>query len=109
MKPVELPCFGITVTPATITDKIGRRTCAHCGEPDCCYSCSGSTEGFTDGPKTEPAIEKEEQVAARLMANGAMDGITSLILACHCAGIDVDSPAFLEAIETAVGAVENNA
>jgi hypothetical protein len=37
----------------------------------------------------------------------AMDGITSLILAHHCAGIDVTSPAYIEGIETAVEACDN--
>lgn len=36
------------------------------------------------------------------------DGILSLILAHACAGIDVTIPAYLEGIETAVQAVENN-
>lgn len=37
----------------------------------------------------------------------ALEGITSMILAAACAGVDVGNPAFLEAIETAVDAVTN--
>lgn len=33
--------------------------------------------------------------------------LTEFVLACACAGVDVESPAFLEAFETAVGAVGN--
>ena len=33
-----------------------------------------------------------------------VDGIESLILAAACAGVDVESPAFVQAIETAVEA-----
>jgi len=40
--------------------------------------------------------------------NSAMDGIESLILACACSGIDIETPAFLEAIETAVEGCSNN-
>jgi hypothetical protein len=37
-----------------------------------------------------------------------VDGIESLILACACEGIDVESPAFLCAIETAIDACLNH-
>jgi hypothetical protein len=40
--------------------------------------------------------------------NSGMNGITSMILACACAGVDVESPQFLEAIETSIGAVAEN-
>lgn len=40
--------------------------------------------------------------------NHAIDGLESLILAHACAGIDIESPAYLEGIETAVDAITNN-
>ena len=40
--------------------------------------------------------------------NRAMDGVESLILAAACEGIDIESPAFVKAVETAVEAVGNN-
>lgn len=40
--------------------------------------------------------------------NLAMDGIESMILAHAVAGVDVESPAYLEGIETAVEACANN-
>lgn len=40
-------------------------------------------------------------------AKGALDGVESLILAHAVAGIDVNSPAYLEGIETAVEAIWN--
>jgi len=36
------------------------------------------------------------------------DGIESMILAHAIAGVDIESPAYLEGIETAVEAVSNN-
>jgi hypothetical protein len=39
--------------------------------------------------------------------NSAIDGITSMILAHAVAGIDIESPAYIEGIETAVEAVSN--
>ena len=38
----------------------------------------------------------------------AIDGLESLILAHACAGIDVEAPAYVEGIETAVEAIFNN-
>jgi hypothetical protein len=40
--------------------------------------------------------------------NSAMDGIESLILACACAGIDIEDEQFIEAITTSVEACSNN-
>ena len=38
----------------------------------------------------------------------AIDGIESLVLAHACAGVAIDSPAYIEGIETAVNACANN-
>tara|TARA_Y100000310_G_scaffold56232_1_gene51579 strand:+ start:23458 stop:23700 length:243 start_codon:yes stop_codon:yes gene_type:complete len=40
--------------------------------------------------------------------NGAIDGIEALVLAHACAGVDVESPAYLEGIETAIDGAANN-
>jgi hypothetical protein len=40
--------------------------------------------------------------------NAAVDGLESLILAHACAGVDVESPAYVEGIETAVEAIANH-
>jgi hypothetical protein len=40
---------------------------------------------------------------------GEMRGIERMVLACACAGIEVGSPAFCEAVETAVEAAANQA
>jgi hypothetical protein len=39
--------------------------------------------------------------------NAAMDAIESIVLAHACAGVDIESPAYLEGIETAVQAIAN--
>ena len=38
----------------------------------------------------------------------ALDAIESLILAHACAGVDVESPAYIEGLETALDAIDNN-
>ena len=40
--------------------------------------------------------------------NSAIDGIEAMILACACAGIDIEDERFIEAITTSVEAVSNN-
>jgi hypothetical protein len=42
------------------------------------------------------------------MMGSEFDGIESMILAHAIAGIDIESPAYLEGIETAIDAVGNN-
>jgi len=37
-----------------------------------------------------------------------LEGLTSLVLAQFCAGFDVNAPAYLEALQTALDAVENH-
>ena len=48
-----------------------------------------------------PSIESDEECAA-------WDAIESLILAHACAGVDVTSLAYIEGLETAIDAIENN-
>jgi hypothetical protein len=39
---------------------------------------------------------------------GSIDTLESLFLALACAGVDVSAPVYLEALETALDAVDNN-
>lgn len=64
------------------------------------YDLDGNTSGHITDNLTDPRD--------RGMYRAACDGLTSMILACACAGIDVESPAFLEAIETTVDAINRN-
>lgn len=81
-KTIKLPCYGIEVTLA----KRG---------------------GSYSGNITSNLIENS-RIAGKEAVDFACDGIESMILACACSGIDIESPAFLEAIETAVEATFNN-
>jgi hypothetical protein len=47
------------------------------------------------------------QTAAQRQYNAAIDGLESLILAQACAGVDIETPAYLEGVETAVEAIVN--
>jgi hypothetical protein len=57
---------------------------------------------------TDLRVEVGRNLVADELYNSAMDGIESLILACACAGIDIEDERFIEAITTSVEAVANN-
>jgi hypothetical protein len=85
-----------------MASRLERIACPACGTPDCnaCWCGSGDDE-----PE-----EEAEDAAARLMHNGAMEGIESLLLALACAGCITESedPKVNEAIQSALDACENH-
>ena len=80
---IQLPCYGITVTLAR--------------------------ENAVEEPGSGTIVSdlREPETALNRPYNSAVDGLEALILAHACAGIDVESPAYLEGIETAVDAIAN--
>jgi hypothetical protein len=80
---IRLPCYGITITLVRENgeDKSG----------------SGSIASDLHAAGT----------ASNRQFNAAIDGLESLILAHACVGVDVESPAYVEGVETAVEAIAN--
>ena len=85
MKRIELECFGIVI------------------EDDMPSHVSISSD-----LKKDVYISDEFDLTDMLEIISAMDMIESLVLAHHCAGIDVTSPAYITGIETSVEAFWNN-
>lgn len=79
MKTIKLSCFDIVVT---LTGDGG-----------------GTITSDLGVEAKDPADEKY---------NAAMDGIESMVLGHAIAGIDIESPAYIEGIETAVQSCANN-
>ena len=83
-KIIKLPCYGIVVT------------------------LDGKAGHISDDLHEELHPESADigcgEYEAAVAYNNRIDGITSLILAHACAGVDVKSPAYIEAVETAVDA-----
>jgi len=105
MREIKLPCYGIVVTLAgrgggSVVHEPLKEECPHCGDPDCCLDCAKARAGL--------GTDDAEDAANRLQFNGAMDGITSMILARTCAGVDIQSSQYIEGIRTAVQACANN-
>ena len=82
---IRLPCYGIII-------QLDREHTNH-------NAGCGTIISDLKGPST---------TAAERLYNAAVDGLEALILAHACAGVDVESPAYLEGIETAVEAVASH-
>lgn len=82
LREIRLPCHGIVV-------RIDTNGC-------------GSVESQLEQADTE-SLDDAELAGFK----GCMAGIESLILACACAGVDIETPAFIEAVESAAEAGAN--
>ena len=79
-KTIKLPCYGIVVT----------------------FAAGESGELCSDLSERSYSLATDEALVS------PFDGIESMILAHAIAGVDIESPAYLEGIETAVEAVANH-
>lgn len=79
--------------------------CPVCNQVDCYFDCDLSQAG---PPEIPESTESEKDVENRKQYNAAMDGIEAMILAHAIAGIDIESSAYLNGIETALTACGNN-
>ena len=81
---IRLPCYGITITlvKGNVADKPGSGTIT------------------SDLHATGTTADRQY--------NAAIDGLKSLILAHACSGVDVESPAYVQGVETAVEAIANH-
>lgn len=92
-KKIKLPCYGIVVV-LNKKDDDGRWIAGN----------------ISSDLKEEEDFERDEDIVREgAKYNAAIDALESLILAHACAGIDIESPAYVEGIETAVEAIGNNA
>ena len=81
-KTIKLPCYGIKVVV-------------------------NEHDGLIGGV-IQSDLYEEDRIAGKEPSDYVMDGIESMILACACSGIDIETPAFIEAIETSVEATLDN-
>lgn len=115
MVEIKLPVYGIVLEVrsggGTISHDHVYEVCHFCNQKDCVYDCDQSTavaSAMLSAPQRYKAIANEDDVKGRIANNGGVDAVMSFILALACAGIDVETPAFLEAIETTLDALGNN-
>ncbi len=82
----------------SITSQL-KEPCAICGDSECQQHCEQQAE--------RQDAERENANKSRLLYDARVDALESMILACAVAGIDIQSPAFLEAIETVLDKIGN--
>lgn len=71
-------------------------------------SKSGHLNSGVSGLTDPDDFVDDEYAAERAVGlNGAVNGLESLILACACAGVDVESSEFAEAVQSAHDAIVN--
>jgi len=78
--------------------------------PDC-FGIIISLDGTGGGTiHSDLHLSPEEMILdeGRVEYEAAIDGLESLVLAHACAGIDVNDPAYIEGIKTAVETISNN-
>jgi hypothetical protein len=80
---IGLPCYGITIRLAR----------GYTGQQSGCGTITSDLRAGRDHGSSDGRLD------------AAIDALESLILAHACAGIDVQSPAYIEGVETAVEAV----
>jgi hypothetical protein len=92
MKEINLPCHGIKIELTQI-------------DPDKPHLYVGGiiTSDF-DGKRD---VQLDETPRMLDQFGVAINTLESMILACACAGIDVESPAFIEAIEVVADKISN--
>lgn len=81
--------------------------CEHCRDPRCYFDCVESSTWAT----IEDALtsrEKMEELEGNRNYNYACDVIESIVLAHAQAGVNIESPGYLEGLETAMEAIGNN-
>ena len=84
-----------------------KEICEHCGDSACDFDCPDALEWSSDRD-TDICQEKNEQLAEHRHYNYACDAILSMVLAHAVAGIKIETPAYIEGLETALDAIGNN-
>ena len=110
MKTIKLPCYGIEISPTedgggSISSDL-KEICPHCKDLLCDFDCEEAQEWASDRDM-DCQDDKNEELRDKRDYNRMIDVIESMVLAHAVAGIDVESPAYIEGIETAVNTCMN--
>lgn len=109
-KTIKLPCFGIEVTltgdgGSAITSDL-KEICPYCKELDCNMSCFEFRDHCSDRDEEEQMRKWNERYEF-LAHRAAADALESFIMACGGSGVDIESLAFIEAVEMTYDALAN--
>lgn len=116
---ITLPTYNISVT---LTDPVFngsvrygggnihssiKETCPYCQNADCDFDCPESSK-WQNVKDTMSSIEKRAELEDLRNYNYACEGIESIILGHAVAGVDIESAAYLEGLESAIQGMANN-
>ena len=119
MKTIRIPDYNIVIelehSAAEYTEGWGggnlnsdlKGICSYCKEASCDMDCMEFGEHCSDRDP-DMCVEKHGERDGFLQYNVAMETLESMILAHAVAGINVESPAYIEGINTAVEACANH-
>ncbi|KKN52806.1 hypothetical protein LCGC14_0608490 [marine sediment metagenome] len=110
-KVIDLPCHGIIVTlyddgSGNISSDL-KEKCDFCGSVFCDMFCVDAQEEISNRD-FEGQQEKRRKLREKANDNRIIDAYESFILACAYAGIDIESPMFIAAIEVTVDSHVNH-
>ena len=110
-KTIKLGCYGMEIHLeenglGSITSDL-KEVCQFCGYPDCDFLCMEAQEWASDRD-IDCQNDKNEELRDKKNVNSMIDIVESMVLAHAIAGIDVESPAYIEGIETVVDGIGNN-
>lgn len=84
-----------------------KEICPHCRDLECYFDCSKSSK-WQNIKDAMTSIEKRAELENHRNYNYACDAIEAMVLAHAVAGVNVETAAYLEGIETAIDAASNN-
>ncbi len=90
----------------TITSDM-KEVCKYCKDSDCLMDCVDFGEHCTDRDPDEFHRKNDEGIQFR-RHRGMIDVLESLTLHHAVAGVDIETPAYIEGIETVLDAITNN-
>ncbi len=82
--------------------------CEHCHDPKCDFDCVEVQEWARIDMDAMGTKAKMEELEGNRNYNYGCDAIESMVLAHAIAGVNVESPGYLEGLETAIDAIGNN-
>lgn len=84
-----------------------KETCPHCQDPNCDFDCPEAL-GWASSSDIGDCQDNNEVLASQRSYNYACDAIEAMLLNHAIAGVNIESPAYLEGLEAAIDAVANN-
>lgn len=84
-----------------------KETCPHCQDTNCDFDCPESFK-WQNIKDAMSALDKRAELESNRNYNYACDAIEALILAHAVAGVNIESPAYIDGLESAIDSIASN-